>query len=47
MLITTLHQNFGGYARGLDKTQRDEWHKVKGRLTDLTFDEPVKFYFRI
>ena len=42
MLITTLHQNFGGYARGLDKTQRDEWHKVKGRLTDLTFDEPVE-----
>jgi hypothetical protein len=42
LLITTLHQNFGGYARGLDKTQRDEWHKVKGRLTDLTFDEPVE-----
>ena len=42
MLITTLHQNFGGYARGLDKTQRDEWLKVKGRLTDLTFDEPVE-----
>lgn len=42
LLITTLHQNFGGYARGLDKTQRDEWHKVKGRLTDLAFDEPVE-----
>ncbi|MFT4661673.1 MAG: hypothetical protein ACI8XB_001953 [Patiriisocius sp.] len=42
MLITTLHQNFGGYAKGLDQTQKHEWEKVKGRLTDLSFDEPVE-----
>lgn len=42
ILITTLHQNFGSYARGLSKMQKKEWEKVKGRLIDISFDEPVE-----
>ncbi len=42
LLITTLHQNFGAYARGLNRTQKKEWEKVKGRLIDISFDEPVE-----
>ena len=42
ILITTLHQNFGAYAKGLDRTQKKEWDKVKGRLIDISFDEPVE-----
>ncbi|MCB9246810.1 MAG: hypothetical protein H6606_10320 [Flavobacteriales bacterium] len=42
LLITTLHQNFGKYAKGLEQSERLEWEKVKGRLKDLAFDEPVE-----
>lgn len=42
LFITTLHQNFGAYARGLDKDQKQEWEKVKGRLIDIGFDEPIE-----
>ena len=42
MLITTLHQNFGAYARGLTVDQKLEWDKVKGRIMDIAFDEPVE-----
>ncbi len=42
ILITTLHQNFGAYAKGLDRAQKKEWEKVKGRLIDISFDEPVE-----
>lgn len=42
ILITTLHQNFGSYARGLSKIQKKEWEKVKGRLIDISFDEPIE-----
>lgn len=42
LLITTLHQNFEAYAIGLADTQRKEWAKVKGRLTELTFNEPFE-----
>ena len=41
-LITTLHQDFNGYARNLTKTQQNEWDKVKGRLKEITFNEPVE-----
>ena len=41
-LITTLHQDFNGYSRGLTKTQQNEWDKVKGRLKEITFNEPVE-----
>lgn len=40
--VTTLHQDFNGYARGLTKTQQNEWDKVKGRLKEITFNEPVE-----
>ena len=41
-LLTTLHQDFNAYAFGLTKSQRDEWHKVKGRLKEIAFNEPVE-----
>jgi len=42
MLITTLHQNFGAYAKGLTESQANEWKKVKGRFREVTFVEPVE-----
>ncbi len=42
ILITTLHQNFGSYAKGLSKIHKKEWEKVKGRFIDISFDEPVE-----
>jgi len=40
--VTTLHQAFDSYANGLDLQQRKEWDKVRGRLKELTFNEPVE-----
>lgn len=37
MLLTTLHQNFGAYAKGLTEAQANEWTKVKGRFKEITF----------
>ncbi len=42
LLLTTLHQNFDAYAVGLTEAQRKEWEKVKGRLKELAFNEPVE-----
>lgn len=42
LFISTLHQNFDAYASGLSKPQRAEWEKVKGRLKELTFNEPIE-----
>ncbi|MEX0810566.1 MAG: hypothetical protein WD048_00030 [Chitinophagales bacterium] len=42
LLLTTLHQDFNAYALELTKAQRHEWDKVKGRLKELTFNEPVE-----
>lgn len=42
LLLTTLHQDFGAYAFDLTKAQRNEWSKVKGRLKEITFNEPVE-----
>lgn len=42
ILITTLHQNFSVYAKGLTKAEKSEWDKVRGRLIDIAFDEPVE-----
>lgn len=42
ILITTLHQNFGAYSKGLTSEQKNEWNKVKGRFLDLAFDEPIE-----
>lgn len=40
--ITTLHQDFNGYAHGLSKSRQNEWDKIKGRLREVTFNEPVE-----
>ncbi len=42
LLLTTLHQNFGAYSRGLTEAQINEWVKVKGRFCEVTFVEPVE-----
>ncbi|WP_159798935.1 AAA family ATPase [Flavobacterium sp. MK4S-17] len=42
LLISTLHQDFSQYAYTLNKTQQNEWDKVKGRLKEITFNEPVE-----
>lgn len=42
LFITTLHQNISVYSKGLSKAQRNEWDKVRGRLIDIAFDEPVE-----
>ncbi|MES2517876.1 MAG: hypothetical protein V4585_07195 [Bacteroidota bacterium] len=41
-LITTIHQSFDAYGNGLDRTQKQEWIKVKGRFQEITFNEPVE-----
>lgn len=42
LFITTLHQAFEDYALALNKTQKKEWDKVKGRLIEISFNEPVE-----
>ncbi len=42
LFITTLHQDFSAYALSLNKLQRQEWDKVKGRIKDVPFNEPVE-----
>jgi len=42
LFITTLHQAFEDYALTLTKTQKKEWDKVKGRLVEVSFNEPVE-----
>lgn len=42
LFISVLHQNFDAYATGLTKTQKVEWKKVKGRIKELTFNEPIE-----
>jgi hypothetical protein len=42
LFITTLHQAFEDYALSLTKTQKKEWDKVKGRLVEISFNEPVE-----
>ncbi len=42
LLILTLHQGFDSYARELSIAQRYEWEKVRGRLKEITFNEPVE-----
>lgn len=42
VLLTTLHQNFSSYSKGLSESQRNEWIKVKGRFGEIVFNEPVE-----
>ena len=41
-LITTVHQNFDAYANSLNKEQKQEWAKVKGRFREIGFNEPIE-----
>lgn len=42
LLITTLHQDFSSYSYNLTRLQKNEWSKVKGRLKEVLFNEPVE-----
>ena len=42
ILLTTLHQNFGTYSYKLNEAQRNEWMKIKGRLKEIVFVEPIE-----
>ena len=42
ILLTTLHQSFSAYAKGLKLEQKQEWTKVKGRIQDIVFKEPIE-----
>ncbi len=42
LFISTLHQNFDAYSIGLSERDRKEWEKVKGRLKEIPFNEPVE-----
>lgn len=42
LLLTTLHQNFSAYASKLSVAQKTEWNKVKGRMQEVVFAEPVE-----
>ena len=42
ILLTTLHQGLDTYASKLADSQKNEWRKVKGRLQEITFNEPVE-----
>lgn len=42
LLLTTLHQNFEAYSSNSTESQRQEWKKVKGRLKEITFNEPIE-----
>jgi hypothetical protein len=42
LFVTTLHQDFSAYSLNLNKHQRLEWEKVKGRIKVIPFNEPVE-----
>lgn len=42
LLITTLHQSFNAYSKALSTEQKQEWTKVKGRIQDIIFKEPIE-----
>jgi hypothetical protein len=42
LFIISLHQGFDTYSRELSYSQRYEWEKVRGRLKEITFNEPVQ-----
>lgn len=42
LLFFVLHQNFDSYGANLDYIRRQEWNKVRGRIRELPFIEPVE-----
>ncbi|MBO7461665.1 MAG: hypothetical protein J6T96_03605, partial [Bacteroidales bacterium] len=47
LLLTTLHQNFGAYAKKLSESQKNEWTKVKGRFQEIPFNEPPEILLNL
>ncbi len=46
-IFVLLHQSFEQYARGLGRTQRNEWAKVQGRFEVIPFLESTEQTLRI
>jgi hypothetical protein len=42
VLFGTLHQDFNTYSFNLNRSQQEEWNKVKGRFKEIVFNEPVE-----
>ena len=42
ILITTLHQGFDTYGLNILDKKRHEWSKVRGRLKEIVFNEPIE-----
>ncbi|MCX6151953.1 MAG: hypothetical protein NTX22_15615 [Ignavibacteriales bacterium] len=42
LFLTTLHQGFDSYRLKVKDSARNEWEKVKGRLLEIPFNEPVE-----
>ncbi|TXL13629.1 hypothetical protein BMR06_16720, partial [Methylococcaceae bacterium HT5] len=42
LLFVLMHQDFEQYAKGLAKTQKDEWQKVQGRFESIPFLESTE-----
>ena len=42
ILLTSVHQAIDSYANDLTATQKNEWKKVKGRLREIPFNEPIE-----
>ena len=42
ILLTSVHQAIDSYSNDLTESQKNEWKKVKGRLCEITFNEPIE-----
>jgi len=42
ILLTSVHQAIDSYSNDLTDSQKNEWKKVKGRLCEITFNEPIE-----
>jgi hypothetical protein len=40
--IISLHQSFISYSTSLDLAEKLEWEKIKGRFSELLFNEPIE-----
>jgi hypothetical protein len=42
LFLTSVHQAIDSYSNDLTDSQKNEWKKVKGRLREITFNEPIE-----
>ena len=42
ILLSSVHQAIDSYSNDLTESQKNEWKKVKGRLCEITFNEPIE-----